>query len=124
MCITYECLPVSASAYSLLSNRQTNKCHSLLACYNCALQLSHILCFIKVSSSVYENLLDSISSFEVKFSWTKFSLLGICFSSVHTSIFVNLVLRKFFYFCMSRFAHLKFCMWYFFQNLCQIFKHC
>ena len=67
----------------------------LVLSFNNALQLSHILCFIKLSSSMYENLHDSISSFRAKSSWTKFSFSGICFSTVQTSILISLVVRYF-----------------------------
>ena len=90
----------------------------LVLSFNNALQLSHILCFIKLSSSMYENLHDSISSFRAKSSWTKFSFSGICFSTVQTSILISLVVRYFFYFCISRLVHLKFCMWYIFFRTC------
>ena len=74
----------------------------LVVSLNNALQLSHILCFIKLSSSVYENLHDSISSFEAKFSWTKFSLSGICFSSVQSSTCTFKILYYFNYHFQSK----------------------
>ena len=74
----------------------------LVVSLNNALQLSHILCFIKLSSSIYENLHDSVSRFGAKFSWTKFSLSGICFSSVPSSSCTFKILYHFNYHFQSK----------------------
>ena len=74
----------SSQSFVKWTDEQVSHLIVLVVSFNNALQLSHILCFIKLSSSIYENLHDSVSRFGAKFSWTKFSLPGICFSSVQT----------------------------------------
>ena len=54
-----------------------------------------------------------MKTFMIQFPALELSLAGLNF---HSQVFVS---HRY-----SRLVHLKFCMWYFFQNFCQIFKHC
>ena len=54
-----------------------------------------------------------MKTFMIQFPALELSLAGL---NLHSQVFVS---HRY-----SRLVHLKFCMWYFFQNFCQIFKHC